>query len=360
MYWPMLLGRVPFPAKLVTQFPPWDSVRSTLPPPGSTPHAEMGDLVTELYPWKAYTRRAIASGTLPLWNPSLLLGAPFLGDLQTGLFYPLNLVYYALPTPLAWSLSILIRTMLAGLLATLLASALGASRTAALTAGVVFALCGWVTAFQTRPHLDTSLWLPLVLLSIDRLQRKSGGSSVVLAAAAFALPVLAGQPENAAHVTMVAAPPPPRSAARAERSAAPTLPGEPPTIATWPARRRARRDSDSSGLEVHLATDRGLTMPWGPASARARRVSLPRSVFEDQKSRLTMSAAYAGMLTLLLAPLAWLHPNRRDVLFFGGLLLCVLQIVYGTGPVYWLALKTPILQGLGFRGRRRGAAGSCR
>ncbi len=349
MYWPMLLGRVPFPAKLVTQFPPWDSVRSTLPPPGSTPHAEMGDLVTELYPWKAYTHRAIASGTLPLWNPSLLLGAPFLGDLQTGLFYPLNLVYYALPTPLAWSLSILIRTMLAGLLATLLANALGASRTAALTAGVIFALCGWVTAFQTRPHLDTSLWLPLVLLSIDRLQRKADGSSVVLAAAAFALPVLAGQPENAAHVTMVAI------LFFLFRLA-------------WPARPETTRLRFTGlfaaagllgvalaaiqilpGLEFISQLDRGLTMPWGPKPLHELGAFLSRDLYSTPNTAgvaIPESAAYAGMLTLLLAPLAWLHSNRRDVLFFGGLLLCVLQIVYGTGPVYWLALQTPVLQGL--------------
>jgi hypothetical protein len=349
MYWPMLLGRVPFPAKLVTQFPPWDSVRSTLPPPGSTPHAEMGDLVTELYPWKAYTRRAIASGTLPLWNPSLLLGAPFLGDLQTGLFYPLNLVYYALPTPFAWSLSILLRTMLAGLLATLLASALGASRTAALTAGVIFALCGWVTAFQTRPHLDTSLWLPLVLLSIDRLQRRADGFSVVLAAAAFALPVLAGQPENAAHVTLVAI------LFFLFRLA-------------WPARPETTRWRFTGlfaaagllgaalaaiqilpGLEFISQLDRGLTMPWGPKPLHELGAFLSRDLYSTPNTAgvaIPESAAYAGMLTLLLAPLAWLHSNRRDVLFFGGLLLCVLQIVYGTGPVYWLALQTPVLQGL--------------
>ncbi len=349
MYWPMLLGRVPFPAKLVTQFPPWDSVRSTLPPPGSTPHAEMGDLVTELYPWKAYTHRAVASGTLPLWNPSLLLGAPFLGDLQTGLFYPLNLIYYVLPTPVAWSLSILLRTMLAGFLATLLARRLGGTRLAALTAGVIFALSGWVTAFQTRPHLDTSLWLPLVLLSIDRLQRRPDGSSVALAATAFALPVLAGQPENAAHVTLVAIlfflfrlAWPPRPETTRWRftflfAAAGVLAGAIAAIQILP------------GLEFISQLERSLTMPWGPKPLHELGAFLSRDLYSSPNTAgvaIPESAAYAGMLTVLMAPLAWLHPNRRDVLFFGGLLLCVLQIVYGTGPVYWLSLQTPILQGL--------------
>ena len=124
----------------------------------------MGDLVTELYPWKAYTRAAISGGSFPLWNPHILLGAPFVGDPQTGLFYPLNLVYYVLPTPLAWTLSFLLRTVLAGVLAAALASALGASPAGSLAAAVTFAFCGWVTAFQARPHLDSVVWLPLVLL----------------------------------------------------------------------------------------------------------------------------------------------------------------------------------------------------
>ena len=351
MYWPILLGRVPFPAKLVTQFPPWDSVRPVTPnpPPIGTPHAEMGDLVTELYPWKAFTRRIVASGHLPLWNPNLLIGAPFLGDMQTGLFYPPNLIYYVLPTPLAWSLSVLLRTVLAGILATLLASRLGATRTGSLLAGVIFAFCGWVTAFQTRPHLDTSLWLPLALLSIDRLQRKPGGPSVALAGAALALPVLAGQPENAAHLTLVA------------------------LLfflfrLTWPAGGATTRLRFTAlfaaagllamalaaiqmlpGLEFISQLDRGLTMPWGPKPLREIAAFLSRDLYSSPNTAgvpIPESAAYAGMLTLLLAPLAWMHRNRRDVLFFAGLLFCALSVVYGTGPVYWLSLATPVLRGL--------------
>ncbi|HEY1251383.1 MAG TPA: YfhO family protein [Thermoanaerobaculia bacterium] len=348
MYWPMLRRQVPFPAQVVTQFPPWDAVRVGPPP---APHAEMGDLVTELYPWKRYTRQSIASGTFPLWNPYLLLGAPFLGDMQTGLFYPPNLVYYAMTTPKAWSLSILLRTVLAGLLAALLAQALGATRTAALAGGVIFAFCGWVTAFQTRPHLDTSLWLPLVLLGIDRLQRRPRGSSVALAAAAFALPVLAGQPENAAHVTFVALlffayrlawrPP---DAARASRGRFTLLFAAAGVLAVALAAVQIL-----PGLEFILQLERGVAVPFGPKPLHEAAAFLSRDLSASPNSARVFvpeSAAYAGMLTLLVAPLAWLHRNRRDVVFFLVLLACVLQIVYGFGPIYPLALHTPVLMGI--------------
>ena len=82
--WPVLFGRVPLPAEIVASFPPWESVRGPDRQPPA--HAEMGDLVTELYPWKAYTRAAVSGGSLPLWNPHILLGAPIVGDPQTALF----------------------------------------------------------------------------------------------------------------------------------------------------------------------------------------------------------------------------------------------------------------------------------
>jgi hypothetical protein len=351
MYWPMLLGRVPFPAHGVIQFPPWDALRDSGYQVPRT--AEMGDLVTELYPWKAFTRRSLVGGTLPLWNPHLLMGAPFLGDLQTALFYPLNVVYFFLPTPLAWSLSILIRTILAGILAALLASGLGARRTAALTSGVIFAFCGWVTAFQTRPHLDTSLWLPLVFLSIDRLQRKADGTSIVLAASAFALPVLAGQPENAAHVTMVGL------AFFLYRWAWPRQP------AAGPGSGRGRFGAlfvAAGLLALCLAAvqmlpalefigqlDRSLASSWGSKPLHEIAAFLSRDLGANPNSAnvpIPESAAYAGMLTLLLAPLALLHRNRRDAIFFAALGACALQIVYGRGPVYWLSLRTPVLSGI--------------
>lgn len=350
-YWPMLLGKVPFPADMVTQFPPWESVRG--PHFHRPAHAEMGDIATELYPWKAFTRRVIAGGTMPLWNRFLLMGAPFQADPQTGLFYPLNLVYYFLPTPVAWSLSFLLRTVLAGVLAALLAKALGATRTAALTAGVIFAFCGWVTAFQTRPHLDTSLWLPLVFLAVDRLQRRPEGFSVALVGLAFALPVLAGQPENAAHVTLVGL------AFFLYRAAVPSPSGD----STAAGRLRFSALFGAAGLlALGLAAvqmlptlewigqlERGFHMFWGPKPLHEIGAFLSRDLGASPNSAnvaIPESAAYAGMLTLLVAPLALLHRNRRDAIFFAVLVACALQIVYGRGPIYWLSQQTPILNSI--------------
>ncbi|MDO8670224.1 MAG: YfhO family protein, partial [Dehalococcoidia bacterium] len=55
-----------------------------------------GDLAAFLYPTFAFAASSIKQGILPLWNPYLYSGSPFAADIQSGLFYPINLVAFLL------------------------------------------------------------------------------------------------------------------------------------------------------------------------------------------------------------------------------------------------------------------------
>lgn len=48
------------------------------------------DFAEQYFPWQSFAAREFASGILPFWNPFTFSGMPFLADLQTGFFYPLN------------------------------------------------------------------------------------------------------------------------------------------------------------------------------------------------------------------------------------------------------------------------------
>jgi Bacterial membrane protein YfhO len=350
LYWPILIGKVPLPAHIVTMFPPWESVPG--PERATAPHAEMGDLVTELYPWKVITRRAAARGTLPLWNPYALLGAPFVGDPDSALFYPANLPFLVLPTAIAWSLAFPIRTFLAGLFTALYARSLGARPHAALYAGVAFAFSGWMTAFQPRPHVDAALWLPAVLLAVDRLRERGDGPSAALTAAAFALPVLGGQPECAAHVTLVGLVyfvyrlfwprrPPEEVGGRAHFAGSFVLAG---ALALGLASVQILPT-----LEFIRQLDRSLDASWGHKPLAEIAAFVSRDLGANPNSagvEIPECAAYAGMLTLLLAPIALRSRNLRDAVFFWALLLVVLGIIYGFGPFYVLSRHVPVLRGI--------------
>lgn len=121
-----------------------------------------GDAFTYFYPYWAYRNTALRAGSLPLWNPYLFMGAPFLANSQAGVFYPLNWPLIWLDAPTAVKAAIVIHIALAAIGAyvfarrTLSLSALGST-----LAGVVFALGGYLTAqVEHINQLQGLAWLP--------------------------------------------------------------------------------------------------------------------------------------------------------------------------------------------------------
>lgn len=48
------------------------------------------DFVEYVYPTQTFAARAASDGIIPMWNPYVFAGMPFIADLQVGFFYPLN------------------------------------------------------------------------------------------------------------------------------------------------------------------------------------------------------------------------------------------------------------------------------
>ena len=346
-YFPILKGKIPFPAEMVTGFPPWESVPARMViTPGQ---AEYGDVATLFYPWRYFQGTALRNGELPLWNPHILSGSPFLGDTESALFYPINAVFYVLPLPIAWTLKLVLNVILAGTLTALFVRAIGGSLPGAISAGIVFALAGNMTTWQSSMITDAALWLPLICLAVHRLCFvRPGAAAFVLTAMAFAAPVLAGHPEMAAHLTVAGI-----------------------GYAFWQSFASGRGMAAAFGrlsvfaaaglLAIGIASiqimptlewlgqiNHTLDFNWGTLKAREVLSFFSRDIATNPNSSgllVPESAAYAGGLTLLLAPLALLHRNRRQAIFFLILIVAALQIVFG-GPAHWLMDQTPVMSGL--------------
>ncbi|MBC7227191.1 MAG: YfhO family protein [Thermoflexales bacterium] len=133
-----------------------------------------GDLFTYFYPYWAEAARALRAGRLPLWNPYLFMGVPFLANSQAGVLYPLNWPFWLLLPPhaaLHWSA--LLHLWLAGSGAYLYARvSLRLGRMGAWTAGAAFALGGYLGAqVEHINQLQALSWLPWALLLYDRALR---------------------------------------------------------------------------------------------------------------------------------------------------------------------------------------------
>jgi len=156
-----------------------------------------GDLTNYFYPYRWFLARSVRLGGLPLWNPYIQLGFPFLATLQTGAFYPLSVLYYIFPFDPAFNWFLIVHYPLGGFFMYLLARELKQSVPAAAGAGLVFAFSGYLSSVLHMPTtLAAVIWLPLVFLFWRRLVNGLGNQrlNVALTGCLLALMFLGGEP----------------------------------------------------------------------------------------------------------------------------------------------------------------------
>jgi hypothetical protein len=153
------------------------------------------DVFTYFTPFKAYAAEVLRTGRLPLWNPYLFMGVPFLANIQTAVLYPFNLLLIWLSAPKMVAYSIVLHIFLGGFFAYLYARlSLGLSPFGALVTAIVFAFSGFLGAqVEHLTHLHVYIWLPLLFLLFDfvRLSPSLGERGVGGGSSRF-LPTLAG------------------------------------------------------------------------------------------------------------------------------------------------------------------------
>ncbi len=140
-----------------------------------------GDVFTYFYPYWAEATRAIRSARLPLWNPSLFMGVPFLANSQVGFFYPLNWpLWLLLPAHRSVHVTIVLHLCLAAVNAYVWGrSSLRLGRVGGWTVGAVFALGGYLSAQGEHVNqLQGLAWLPLMLTMAGHIARLSAARAV--------------------------------------------------------------------------------------------------------------------------------------------------------------------------------------
>lgn len=140
------------------------------------------DPVRQQYPWRTLAITTERQGQLPLWNPYNFSGTPLLANFQTATFYPMNILFFVLPLSLSWSVLIMLQPLLAGIFLYMYLRNLRLQQFASVLGGLVFAFCGFSVAWMEWGVIGhVALWLPLLLLSIDKLfskQKKANNTKV--------------------------------------------------------------------------------------------------------------------------------------------------------------------------------------
>ena len=211
---PVILGgKTLIPADNLFQFQPWASLAQQYGV--GVPHNELlSDLVLENFVWKSFLREAISTGQLPLWNPHLFTGVPFLAAGQHSALYPLSFVFYILPLPLAYGVFTWLQLAVAALGMYVLGRALRLGRAASAFAGLAYAFSGFfVVSVVFTMIIAAAAWLPWLLACIEiiiRKQEEKGDVAyspipyVLGGAVVLGLQALAGHPEIVV-ITLLAA-----------------------------------------------------------------------------------------------------------------------------------------------------------
>ncbi len=212
IFFPTSLGnKTLIPADNLFQWAPWSHYAATYE--AAVPHNELlSDLLLENYAWKRFLLQSIAEREIPLWNPYLFSGTPFLAAGQHSALYPFSLIYLIMPLERAYGLFTISQLFLAGASMYLFARVLRMTRGGALMAAVIYQLCSYMLVSVDFPMvLAASAWLPFLLAMIElviRQQPALGGRPatlpwVALGAAGLGVQLLAGHGENSYFTLLV-------------------------------------------------------------------------------------------------------------------------------------------------------------
>ena len=132
------------------------------------------------------------TGHLPLWNPELFGGMPFVAAGSGDIFYPTWLLRFLVPVPTAGNVSFFVHYILAGLFTYLLLRRLRVGWTGSVIGGLAYELTGLIASYPSPGHdgkLFASTMLPLLLLGLVMAlrDRRWHGYPVVTAATALTL-----------------------------------------------------------------------------------------------------------------------------------------------------------------------------
>ncbi len=179
-------------------FSPILSMRRTFPP---------GDFSEHFFTSASFLHHELLHGRLPVWNPFVHAGHPFLADPQAAVFYPVQ-DFWLLLSASVWTgwlrfylleVEAISHFVLAGFFTYLLAYDLLKNWRAAFLAGVVFTFSGYLTGYPPLQLaiLRTAIWLPLILWLLLRAVRRPARIGYWLGAAvAYSVAFLAGHPQT--------------------------------------------------------------------------------------------------------------------------------------------------------------------
>ena len=159
---------------------------------------ELVDSAVQFQPWLEYTRERLPD--VPLWNPQIGSGRPFLANAQSAILSPFSWPAFVLP--FWWSLGVIgvLKAFAAAFGTFLLGRALGMRFGGALLAGLVYAFCLYLLVWESWPQTNVWALAPWLWLVTERAIQRPRALPVAALAVVVALQFFGGHPESNFHL----------------------------------------------------------------------------------------------------------------------------------------------------------------
>ena len=207
---PVILGGATLvPFDNLFRFPPWRAFAAEFGV--TTPYNELAsDLLLENYAWKKFIVESLRAREIPLWNPYLFAGVPFLAAGQHSALYPFSILFYLLPLPRAFGIFVALQLALAGLTMYAFARVLGLRRLAATLSALTYAFSAFFFVSVTFPMvIAAAAWLPAILACAELVLRAKDSARQIffalLGAMFIGIQFLAGHIEISMYILIVTA-----------------------------------------------------------------------------------------------------------------------------------------------------------
>jgi len=155
--------------------------------------------------WAAEWTKAL--GHVPVWNPEIFGGLPFVAGMHGDVLYPTALLRLVLPTHVAMNLGFVLHYVLAGLFTYLFLRRWRVSWTGAVVGGIAFQLSGVIGSYVSPGHdgkLFVTTMLPLALLGLTLGVRDRRREGFAILAIAVGLMMLSPHPQMAQYALLAA------------------------------------------------------------------------------------------------------------------------------------------------------------
>ena len=162
-----------------------------------------GESVNQAYSWLQFIIKSIRRGSLPTWDSFTFSGHSFIGEMQTGAFYPVHWLLALIPfdrdgvlAPQVFNYFFVFTHFLGACFFFALARELGRSRFASFVSGLCFSFAGFTGRLPWPHMLESAIWLPVILLCLVRALKETKARRAAVYAAlsglALGLSILAG------------------------------------------------------------------------------------------------------------------------------------------------------------------------